>query len=313
MILCLNPHFRDLIKDRDVKFIEDVVPDFNNLSIIKKLRLLKASMFKPYKTIVFYRDHRLAFIYALLFGRKKKIILHEFYYPERVGGLKKLYFHFFVRVIDRIVVHSNFETGFLSNEFRVDPKKFQFIRYFCYDIGYTPSSESKILIDKKINILIPGRHRDLGIIDKLKHYDNIRFTIVCGDYEAIDISSNECTIHKELSKKEYDKEFSLCDIVLIPIKSDCTRSLGQIAIMKAFALGKPLIVTKSDVVSDYVLPSGCLQYEAENVSSLQKAIDRILTMSDYEKASMITEAYTFVNGFTREGYAQNFNQMMHDI
>lgn len=329
MILCLNPYFNDLIRNDDVKFINDIFPDFNNLTIKNRLLWLKRNG-KDYDTIVFYRDHRLALLYNILFKRRcQKTILHEFYCPQQIGWFKHLYFKLLFRSIDKTIVHSRFETETLAHIFGINKSRFEFIRYFCYGLtmqATTDKDTSKRLsvkshgqeissddsADKKINILVPGRHRDLKLLNTLKKYDNLRFTIVCGESDTICLTGNDFMIKHEIPKEEYNRIFESANLILIPLKAGLTRSLGQIAVMKAFASRKPLIISKSKVIEDYIIDSGCIQYEAENTNSLEDAIDRYLSMTDSELAEMTDNAHKFIMGFRRENYAAELNRIIHN-
>jgi glycosyltransferase involved in cell wall biosynthesis len=56
----------------------------------------------------------------------------------------------------------------------------------------------------------------------------------------------------QLPQADYDRELRAARVVVVPLRDDTTRSAGQQTFLSAMALGKPVVVTDSPGVRDYV-------------------------------------------------------------
>lgn len=247
-ILFLNPHFNDIDKE-SFDNINFLYPNYESLSFLKKLKWLLNNGTK-YSKIIFYRDHRLMMAYYLcsFFNGSQKLGLHEFYMPAKrhMGVIKSLYFKLLFKISSVIIVHSQNEAIELTAAFKLAKYKIKSLKYFCYDTkedgnhintGLSTNCNACVgggnnlihnTIHRQIQILVPGRHRDLKLIDKLSLNDNIHITVICGKDDKIQFTNVNVSVLCEVSKKDYDYHFQQADIIVIPIsqKEGC-RSLGK--------------------------------------------------------------------------------------
>ncbi|MDE6778037.1 MAG: glycosyltransferase [Alistipes sp.] len=305
-ILCLNPHWNDSIKSESISFINEINPAFLSLSTIKQLNWLCRNA-RDYNTVVFYRNYHLAVMYGLFsIIRKQSLILHEFYLPNRIGCLKQKYFKLLLSLMDKTIVHSSFETKYLAKKFNISESRFAFIRYFYYDHFEEPSD----IPHSKLKVVVPGRHRDLNILNEIQRFDNLDFVVVGGKDDSIPFRHDNVEAKYEVSKDDYDKIFASADLILIPLSKEYNRSLGQIALMKAYVLRKPLIVSPLPIIEDYIHPDACIEYTPGNAESLNEAIRKYLSLNDSEKRRMLDAGQNFVKNFSRRNYAEQFKQVM---
>lgn len=91
------------------------------------------------------------------------------------------------------------------------------------------------------------------------------------------------------------------------------RSLGQILLMKAFALRIPCIVARSPYILDYCDEQSAIFYEPENIESLCKAIQQIKSMSYAEMKKMTEYAYASLKDKTRPNYLKHIENVLNDL
>lgn len=309
-VLFFNNHFSDIISNPQITFIHEIDSLFEEKQLFVKVK----EIFKfrnRYDRFVFYMDYKLAFVSALLFKlccAKKEIYLHEFYLPEikHREYIKYFYFYLLFHMVDCTIVHSNEDVIYYSNTFYVRKNKFRFIPYFYYSKIQPVSAH--IPTER---ILLPGRHRDISTFLKVAEGLSGSITIVGGKDDKIAVSMSNVKCLWEVDKAEYDKLFEDSDIVIIPLYKDrYKRSLGQIAVLKAFATNKYLIVADSPYIRDYISEDTCILYEPENPLSLKSAFDKLQNMTELERHQMIVRANAFVSKYSRENYSMNLEQII---
>ena len=117
------------------------------------------------------------------------------------------------------------------------------------------------------------------ICDKLNNYKDEYLTVL-----------NNC------HGKEYMHELGNCYAVILPLDNENISS-GQLVILQAMMLGKPVIVTRNKTVTDYII-DGYNGYVIEkNEESLKMVIKKIENRDIYESISH--------NG--REYFEKNFS------
>lgn len=315
-VLCLNNHYRDVIVHPDVTVIMDEDLGFYRRTFFGKLfSLMKHA--RQYDRIVFYRDHRLLFAYNLLsfnglkriMGGGKTLILHEFYMPEISAKprLKLPYLYLVFQMCHTVIVHSREDIAYLSRLFHINAQKLKFIPYYYYGkiaSGNHADTGCRYMI-------VPGRHRDLATLTQAVKHIDLSVVIVGGNDDKIMTDNPQTSCHWEVSREEYDRLFQEYSFVCIPLfKEKYKRSLGQIAILKAFANRKPLVIADTTWVKDYISSNVCLTYEPENMESLKYTIQKMLSMTEEERNRMTAKAAAFVAGYTKEAYADRFAQVM---
>ena len=192
-----------------------------------------------------------AFYCRILHSKKyNKLIIMTFIYKAKKGLIGKIYYKFmkFIvqsKYIDVFICFSKKECKDYAKIFNVKEEKFQ----FC-TLGLESIEIDKDKIKQRDYILSCGRsNRDYEFL-----YNALKDT----DYK-LKILSDECKLKNEknieiynnIFNEEYYKMLEESYIVVIPLMDENISS-GQLAILQAMQLGKPIICTKSSTVTDYI-------------------------------------------------------------
>jgi glycosyltransferase involved in cell wall biosynthesis len=191
--------------------------------------------------------------YCRLFHTKKrnKLIIMTFIYKPKNGVIGRIYYKFMnyivqSKYIDSFICFSKNECEYYTNLFNVQEDKFKFCTLGIDDIKI---NNSKIANQK--NIISCGRsNRDYNFL-----YNALKQT----DYK-LDIISDECklesykniTIYNNVGVQDFLEMLDKSYIVVIPLLDENISS-GQLVILQAMQLGKPVICTKSNTVTDYII------------------------------------------------------------
>lgn len=146
--------------------------------------------------------------------------------------------------IDRFICFSKEECAYYANLFGVDKSKF----IFC-PLG----KEEPLVKDVKDEgyIFATGRsNRDYDfLVDALK-YTDYRCVIACDAYKLKDCPSNTSVLNNCYGESMLNL-MAHCHCVVVPLK-DLRISSGQLVVLQAMSLGKPVICTHADGIIDYV-------------------------------------------------------------
>jgi glycosyltransferase involved in cell wall biosynthesis len=194
------------------------------------------------------------------------------------------------------------EVDAYSKALNVSREKFYYIPYFFYDEPRSKRTDGNY-------ILAIGRHRDFSCFVEAISVLKEKGVVVGGasDQDALlglDSVPN-VKFRFEVSKQEYDSYWNEASIVVIPLfKDEYQRSLGQIAILKAMTLRKPLIVADSPVIKNYVNDDVALFYKPGDVLDLRAKICEL--SGNQELQDKLTDrAAIFVKQFSRDNYIQS--------
>ena len=193
--------------------------------------------------------------YCRLFGVKKQfsLIVMTFIYKRKHGLLGNIYYSFMKftltgKYIDKIIVFSKNEVNYYFDLF---PKSDKFI-YIPLGTEYITNVKIDEKLEQQKYILSVGRsNRDYQFL-----YDELK------DSEfRVKILSNTVnqspTDNIEIYTKVFDREMfhylNNCFCVVIPL-ADTKISSGQLVALQAMQLGKPIIVTESEGIADYIIP-----------------------------------------------------------
>jgi glycosyltransferase involved in cell wall biosynthesis len=192
--------------------------------------------------------------YARIFHINKsfKLVIMMFIYKKKKGILGYIYnrfMHFSVtsKYIDQLIVYSTLEVNYYSNLFPSAKSKFIYI-----PLGIDKESdleENNSLKQEKF-ILTTGRSN--------RDYDFLFETLINTQYHVKVISNSinrssfgNIEIYNNILGREMLYYMNNCFCVVITLK-DTNISSGQLVALQAMQLGKPIIVTKSDGISDYI-------------------------------------------------------------
>ena len=176
------------------------------------------------------------------------VTVMTFIYKEKSGLLGKIYqkyMSFIVtsKYIDRFICFAREECDYYASIFNVDKSKFVFVPLGIknndvniYDDGFVFSTgRSNRNYDFLVNIM------------KDTSYQTI---IACDNYKNFDIHNN-IKILNDCHNQNMMNLMARCHCVVVPLR-DLNVSSGQLVVLQAMSLGKPVICTKSYGVKDYV-------------------------------------------------------------
>ncbi|MDF2537577.1 MAG: hypothetical protein K0S76_598 [Herbinix sp.] len=212
---------------------------------------------KSYSDIIAWQQfYGLIFaFYCRLFHCKKtnKLMIMTFIYKAKPGVLGKIYHRFMTyiiksRYIDKIVCFSSHECSYYAALFGLKDDKFVFV-HFGEELPEPSLSEETQIPEEKDFILSVGfSYRDYDfLIDTMKDTDY--HVKIYGD-KTLNLNGNIQMSSERLGNKTWDM-LSRCRCLVIPLK-DSNIAAGQLTILHAMQIGKPVIVTDSKGICDYI-------------------------------------------------------------
>lgn len=267
-----------------------------------------------FKTIIAWQQFyglNLAFWQRLLHLKKRNnLIVLTFIYKKK-GGFIGYCYHCYIsyivksKYIDLLVCFSEFECEYYSELFNLDRGKFSFIR-----LGNNKNCLDDLDICNKGYIFSTGRsNRDYDFLVEAVEKMDYKLFIACDTYnyasEKIQVDTN-CFGDKMIRKMAE----AFC--VVIPLK-DTQISSGQLVILQAFELGKPVIVTDSRGVSDYIINEENGFIIPKHKDALQSILKRL--SSDkllYEQISRNARMY-FLENYSLDSMASDLAEKLGQI
>jgi len=218
-----------------------------------------------------------------LFHLKKRsglYVMTFIYKPKQglKGRLYAAYMNYIVksRYIDKLICFSSSECDYYKKLFGID-------RFVYVPLGIEAMDIDKSEVSDDGYLFSTGRsNRDYKFLIEAMVGSKRHLHIACGQwqYEG-DLPHNVELLHKCYGK-DMAREMSHCHCVVIPLK-DLNISAGQLVILQAMQLGKPIIVTRSKGVVDYIEDgvNGLLMDNTKE--SLMACLDRLEDKEIYNK------------------------------
>ncbi|MFH0908183.1 MAG: glycosyltransferase family 4 protein [bacterium] len=213
--------------------------------------------------VVLTMGARASFAYGLLCllsGRRSKQILTEYFIDAHRRGHPFWHFkHAIYRAIARraigILTNSTGEIDTVAARLDIPRDRLRFVPLNT-NIQDPRASET----DDGF-VLAAGRTlRDYQTLLRTAPHIDKPITIICGfnDLEEADMPDN-VTLLYEVSREFYLDQVRRCTLVALPLLNT-ERSTGQVVMLEAMALGKPVVTTRSPGTVDYIRDgeNGCL-------------------------------------------------------
>lgn len=214
----------------------------------------------------------LAFLQRL-FNVKKTINLTimTFIYKPKKSLLGKLYFwfvHFAVTsgYVDTIVVFSESEKLYYSDLFHVDAELFECVFLGVEDAYRTYEND---IIDGDYCVSAGRSNRDYGFLINAWGDEKGKLLIIC---DNLNYNGNQnITVKNNCYGGDYMRALAGAHVVIISLESDMISS-GQLVLLHAMMLGKPVIMTNNSALGDY-LQNGVTGFVIEKS---QEQLDEVL-------------------------------------
>lgn len=237
--------------------------------------------------------------YCSLFHVKKrnKLMVATFIYRPKKGITGKIYFRFIKyltnsQYIDKIICFSKSEAAYYEKLFHTVSGRFQYVPYAMGDALESISFEAE---EKQFFVLAPGKsNRDYDfLVDSLK--DTAYQVRILSDTYSREETGENIQIFHDVFGKDYLKMLSQCHCVVVPLE-DTHISAGQLVFLQAMMFGKPVVVTQSDTVGDYII-------DRKNGFVIKKDKNELLRALNilYEKK----ETYQKLSENARQSYLEN--------
>lgn len=187
-----------------------------------------------------------------LTGRRSKQIMCEVFIdapsPSPIWHLKNAIYRYVAHRAVGLLANSSKEIGTMAQRYRMDSSR---IRYVPLNTNIAnPKMESA---DDGF-LLSAGRTlRDYAtLIAAIRRLPNVPTSVICGrhDVQGLEIPSHVTVLH-EIPREDYLKKLRRCRLVALPLLNT-ERATGQVVLLEAMAMGKPVITTRSPGTVDTI-------------------------------------------------------------
>lgn len=224
----------------------------------------------------------------LLLRRKPRIYLLGFIYTRRqnplLETLRRFYFGCVFALIDGIICFSELEITRYKTLFPGAQGLFKYIPYGLYIHGYEKNSEHRDNpIDPDAYVFSAGRSgRDYKTLFEVFNRIDHPLHVIC-DLEAAlagCVGAPNISVLRNCYDTYYVEELRNASIVVIPLAVDDI-SAGQMVLVQAMAYCKPLVVTKTPTIEDYLIDgTNALLIPRGDGEAMRRAIERLLNDRD---------------------------------
>ncbi len=234
-----------------------------------------------------------ALMRRLVLKSKTRIYLLGFIYTRRsnplIDNLRRLYYRFVFSLIDGIICFSELEIERYRMLFPNAKDKFCHIPYGLHIDGYEEHAAHCGEAEGK-HVFSAGRSgRDYRTLFEAFGRMDHPLHVVCDSEAALSgcANSRNITVLKNCYDDCYVEELRNASVVAVPLAvSDI--SAGQMVLVQAMAYCKPLVVTETPTISDYLIDgTNALLVPRGDANAMQRAIERLL--EDRELASRLAD------------------------
>lgn len=270
-----------------------------------------------YKNIVAWQQFYglLYAFYCRLFHTKKhnNLVIMTFIYKQKKGLIGKIYFKFIKYVVqskyvDVFICFSKNECEYYSNEFNVSQDKFKFSTLGIENISLP--KELKTNKNEKTIISCGRSNRDYNFLYNALKNTNYNLNIISDECKLENCKN--ITIYNNVFGRKYLKMLNNSYIAIIPLKDE-NISAGQLVILQAMQLGKPIICTNSNTVSDYIEDGVTGFIVKKDAESLRALIEKLYNDEElYNKISK-NQKEIFEKKFSTKALANQVGSIINEV
>lgn len=244
----------------------------------------------------------LAFYCRLFHVRKSfKMVVIAYIYKPKNGWIGWIYQKFMQYIatsdyIDKYVVRSSRELETYPQLLGIDPSRLVFIPLGLGGNFDAPIDEA---MQQRKYVLSVGRsNRNYPfLIDALEDVKDYNVEIIC-DTLNLEPRNPRIRVHKDIHA-ELPLWMKNCYCVVIPLLDKETSS-GQLVLLQAMMEGKPVIITRSNAIMDYFIPSE-IGFAIENTKEeLLQALKTLYTDTELYQQFSLREKELFQERFSAE-------------
>lgn len=231
-----------------------------------------------------------------------ELTILTFIFKEKKGFLGKI-FYYFVRYsisseyVDKIICFSKNEPDYYSRLFNASINKFYYVLYGLCDI-------KNINISKGDYIFTTGRsNRDFDFLIECVKDTNYKLIIASNIYK-----NNNLPVNVQILDNCFGFDMincmANCKFVAIPLKNTEISS-GQLVVLRALSLRKPVFCTESNGISDYVSSEQTGFLLINNVDIWRKKFKLLYENSELYNRMCENARNSFVENFSEDRMADN--------
>lgn len=278
---------------------------------------------KPPADVVIVNSHFDLLAFALMSRMLRlplpKLVLPGFIYTNSsspvLANLKMAYYRWILRYADVVICHSHLEVE--KNKTLFSDADTQFV-YFPYAIHVSGANDCASAESDSGFVVSAGRSgRDYELLIEAVRGMNLDLHIICDQFpEALRAGlPDNVTILDDCYGDCYFDELVKCRFVVIPLSVNDI-SAGQMVLLQAMAVGKPVIITRTATTIDYVQDgNGVLFVEPKDFSAMTHAIQRLHTDDALRHSLGKQASEIFAKRYSIEAYASHLvdaARMAHD-
>ncbi|MGA8147389.1 MAG: glycosyltransferase family 4 protein [Gallionellaceae bacterium] len=247
---------------------------------------------RPRPDAVVVESHLEALIFGLvrrlLLRRKPSIHLLGFIYTRRqnplLDSLRRFYFVCVFALIDGIICFSTLEVNRYKTLFPGARSLFKYIPYGLYIDGYEKNAEHcGHPINPEAYVFSAGRSgRDYQTLFDVFNRIDHPLHVICDSEAALAgcVSAPNITVLRNCYDACYVEELRNASIVVVPLAVD-NISAGQMVLVQAMAYCKPLVVTQTPTIEDYLVDgTNALLIPRGDGEAMHRAIRKLLSDRD---------------------------------
>jgi glycosyltransferase involved in cell wall biosynthesis len=280
---------------------------------------------RPAPRIVVVGTHIEALIVAILrwlVCRDAKIVLLGFILTSRSNYfhnvLRTWYFRRVFSVVDLAIVHSSIEAARYADIFRGLRTRFTYVPWGTHVNGLEAlrQADRQRPAGDQAYVLSAGRSgRDYPCLFNAFHGSARKLRVVCDLAAAL--KGCQAAPNIEVLDHCYGGDYirvlwgAFC--VVIPLAVDDI-SAGQMVLLQAMAMGKPIIITKTSTTTEYVTHDhDALLVESGDPEAIRAAVERIFAEPELLAHLSRNAEASFQNRFSIPAYVRGLLSAIHDL
>jgi glycosyltransferase involved in cell wall biosynthesis len=200
-------------------------------------------------------------LYCNLLHVKKcnRLVVATFIYRPKSGVAGRIYYRFMKYLvnspyIDQIICFSSTEPEYYKKIFDVKRDVFTYVPFAIGDVRPYMEQEEPVKPEEKFILSVGKSNRDYDFLVRALSDSPYQVRILSDTYSC-EKHGNNIRIYDNVFGQDYLKMLSKCYLVVVPLE-DVHISAGQFVFLQSMMFGKPVIVTESDTVGDYI-EDGC--------------------------------------------------------
>lgn len=245
--------------------------------------------------------------------RRTRIVLSPFIRTEKrstlVDALHRAYYAFVLRAVDVAIVHSRLEVARYQALFPRAATRFAFVPYGMGVEDHAALLAAAAPAPAEASVLVAAGKsgRDYATLVRAVHGLAAETRIICNYAPSLPAlpPGNAVRVLSDCHGVDYLREVANATIVIVPL-AVADISAGQMAVIQAMALARPLIITDTPTVRDYATHEGnALLVPMGDAAALRAAIARLLADAPLRARLAAAAAETYARRHTTHRFAAN--------